>query len=479
MIAEAVARPSLRQWLPAVAVAATLGVAICATGDGPAIEGRAVLLVFALAIVGWTLSPADDLLVAGISVAALIAAGATGLDDIARLARHELIWLLAAAYVMAAAVRRTSLMDRLAIHVARGSRSLETLFYRLAALVAATAFIVPTTSGRAALLLPVFLGFSDALRNVRATKALSLMFPSIILLSACGVLTGAGAHLIALDVVDAGRDAARIGYLEWMGLMLPIALLSSLAATWLIVRMFLSPADRRQRSVLPPAPSGGMTGRETAMLAVLAVTILLWATDGLHNAGLATVALVAALALTMLSGGRMTPNAVAGAIEWKLLLFLGATMLLGEALVSSGAGAWIGQSLAHLLDGLLARPWAIAGLVAALALVSHVVMHSRSARAAILIPALAFPLAEHGYSATAVALLIAVGTGFCQMTRVGAKPLIIYGGIDRAIFSSADLMRLAVVLLPIMWLLLLAFVLLVWPMLGVELTSANVADRGE
>jgi sodium-dependent dicarboxylate transporter 2/3/5 len=480
MIAEAIPRATLRQWLPAAAAAASLSAAIWMTSGGLAFEARAALLIFSLSISAWTLSPADDLLVAGLAVGALLIVGATDPDEIARLFQHELIWLLAASYIIAAAVRRTSLIDRLAIQLSRSSRRLDALFYRLTALVAATAFVIPTTSGRAALLVPVFLAFSDALRHAHATKALSLLFPSVILLSACGVLTGAGAHLIALDILGAQREAMRIGYLEWMVLMLPIALLSSFAATWIIVRMCLAPEERRRRPTLPPDPPGAMTHREVAMLAVLAVTILLWATDGLHGAGLAPVALVSALALTALSGGTIAPQALAHAIEWKLLLFLGATMLLGEALVSTGAGTWIAHALlVHVLDGLLAHTWLVAGLIAALALVSHVLILSRSARAAVLIPVLAIPLAEHGYSVAAVSLLIAVGTGFCQTTRLSAKPLMIYGGINGAVFSNADLMRLSVMMLPVMWLLLFVFAVVVWPALGLELSTANVADRGE
>ena len=477
MIAEAIPRNGVLRWGPAAAVAAAMGAAIWIASGGLALEARVTLLVFALAIAAWTLSPAGDLLVAGLGVAALLIAGATGPAEIARIASHELIWLLAAAYVIAAAVRRTSLMDRLAVRVARGSRSLEALFYRLTALIVATAFVVPATSGRAALLLPVFLGFSDALRTAQATKALSLMFPSVILLSACGVLTGAGAHLIALDSLAAVPGGARVGYVEWMALMLPLALISSFAATWIIVRMFLSPEERKRLPVMPQGASGAMTRREGAMLGVIGAAILLWATDAVHGAGLATVGLGAALALTLVSGGTLAPRSLAGAVDWKLLLFLGATMLLGQALVTTGAGTWIAQSLlGHLPQGLLATPWAVAGLVAIVALVSHIFILSRSARAAILIPVLAFPLAEHGYSAAAVALVVAAGTGFCQTTRVSAKPLMIFGGVGRPIFSSGDLMRLSLLLLPLMWIVLFVFAVIVWPALGLPF---SIAERGE
>jgi sodium-dependent dicarboxylate transporter 2/3/5 len=478
MAAEALASSVLRRWLPALAIAGATSAVIWLASGGLAVEARVTLIAFALAIASWTLLPLDDLLVAGLAVAALLLAGATDVREIAALAHHDLIWLLIASYVIAAALRKTTLMERLAIAVAQGSASLEGLFYRLTAVVAATAFVVPTTSGRAALLLPVFLGFSDVLRHAQATKALSLMFPSVILLSACGALTGAGAHLIALEFMAAGSEAARIGYLEWSILALPIALLSSYAATFATVRMFLSPEDRRRPPVAPQGPGGAMTNREIEMLAVLAAAILLWATDGLHRFGLATVGLVAALALVILAGG-MTVRAVVGAVEWKLLLFLGATMLLGDALMSTGAGSWIARSLlAEAPAGLLATPWMVAALVAALALVSHAFILSRSARAAVLVPVVAIPLADHAHSTAAIALLIVVGTGFCQSTRVSAKPLMIFGGVDRPVFSSADLMRLSAWLLPLVWALLVLFACVVWPALGLEFTTMPPAFEG-
>lgn len=202
------------------------------------------------------------------------------------------------------------------------------------------------------------------------------------------------------------------------------------------------------------------------MLAVMASAILLWATQAVHGLGLATVGVGASAALVAVSGGA-TPRAVAGAVEWKLLLFLAATMLLGDALVTTGAGAWIAEALlARLPAALLGEPWAVAAAVAGLALVSHTFILSRSARAAVLVPMIAVPLAASGYAVAATALLIVAGTGFCQSTRVSAKPIMIYGGLSAPVFSSRDLLRLSAVLLPFVWIALVVFATVVWPALG-------------
>lgn len=460
----------LRSWgLPAI-VAAMLVSMVWIGTTGFTVEARTTLIVFALAITAWTLSPADDLVIAALAVTALIIAGVTGTEELARLVQHDLIWLLASAYIIAASIRKTSLMDRLALRMTRTSQSLEALFYRLMLLIAAMAFIIPAPSARAAMLLPVFFALSDSLASSRVTRALSLLFPSVILVSSAGVLTGAGAHLITIDILATTPDAPKIGYLQWLYLMFPVALISSAAVTWLILRN-LTPEERHQRPSLPQV-SGKLHIRERAILAVIAITILAWATNGLHGLGLAPVGIAAALVTAHLSGRGLAPTSLARAVEWKLLFFLAATMLLGEALVTSGAANAIAQFfVANFPASAFQAPWLIAALVSLIALLSHLVILSRSARAAILIPVIALPLAAYGYSITAITLLIAAGTGFCQTTRISAKPMMIFSNTDRPTFSDRDLIKLSTQLLPILWLLLCGFALFVWPVLGVPLAT--------
>ena len=52
---------------------------------------------------------------------------------------------------------------------------------------------------------------------------------------------------------------------------------------------------------------------------------------------------------------------------------------------------------------------------------------------------------------------------FCQTMMAGAKPVAVFGNVDRETFSQKDLMRLAGPLLPIMFALLVGFALFVWP----------------
>lgn len=88
---------------------------------------------------------------------------------------------------------------------------------------------------------------------------------------------------------------------------------------------------------------------------------------------------------------------------------------------------------------------------------------SRSARAAVLIPAIALPVAGFGRDPALIVMVAVLGTGFCQTMMVTSKPIAIYGNLDQPTFSQRDLFRLALPLMPVVARLLIMTALVIWP----------------
>jgi sodium-dependent dicarboxylate transporter 2/3/5 len=429
-------------------------------------EARYVLVVFALAIVGWVLLPIDDTVVALAAVAALFAGGVIPLAAVAATLTNPLVGLLIGAFVIAAALTRSGLAERAVIAAMGGVRSVTRLFHGLALVILATAFVVPSTTGRAALFLPVFLTLATSLRDARIVRALALLFPSVILLSACAALTGAGAHFVAVEFIEQS-GGSRLDYLRWAILGLPFALSSSFVATCAILRFFLDRGIRVAVPALPPASDEPLDRCQLKVAVTVTATVI--ALLGATATGIDPAFVV--LAAAAIGPFRaLSPAEAVEAIEWKLLAFLIATMLMGEALIGSGAaGAIAADLVASVGPETLASPIAVAATVGAIALLTHLVVTSRTARVVVLIPVIVLPLAAFGYNPSALTLLVAVATGFCQTLPVSAKAVALYAALKQPTYAPKDLANLSGILLPIHLVLLVVFAVLVWPLLGVPL----------
>ena len=436
---------------------------------------RLALAVFFVTVIAWTLTPFDRTAVALVAALTLVLGGAVTEENFYRSLGHPLIWLLFGAFVIAAALAEIQLAERLARVALRPARNVTRLFYALTLMIAVTAFMIPSTTGRAAFLLPVFLTLSGSIANAAITRAMSIHFPSIILLSACGSLIGAGAHLVAIDMMrEIGRAPGayrpNMTFMEWTTLGLPFALVSSLLATFVILQLFL---NREQRAlplafpdnVVPPR----LTGREIYILVVVAMTILLWLTQAVHGVEVAIVTLCSAIAVSVASPSGKSMKQTFREVDWNLLLFVAGASLIGEALIDTNAAGEIMQGFVSMVNGASNHPVLVVGLVSLVALLGHLVITSRTARATVLIPLIALPLAQFGYNSTAVIFLIAVASGYCLTLTISAKSLLIYSNPTGASFSHGELLRLSGILLPLHLALLVVFAMFIWPQLGLPL----------
>lgn len=446
------------------------------------LPAAATIAIFLAAVWAWVFTSLDDTLVAFLAAAALVVTGVLPAADFFGSLGDETIWLLICACILAAGVAASGLTLRGAAQLVSRARTPRALAHFSTAALIISAFAIPATSGRAALALPVYRALAAALPGrAGLLRALGLIFPTVILLSAVGSLLGAGAHLITSQIL-AESTGEGIGFLRWLVLGLPLAVVSSHLACELVLLRCTSRADRRspvrvaiaELAADAPTPvAGPLTRVERRALILLAAVIALWCTEPLHGLAPAVVALLGAIAATLPGIGCISLGAAVKRVPWHLLLFLAATLALGGALTSTGAATWLGETFLSPVRGLGSG----AGLVflvvvVAVSLAAHLVIQSRSARSAALIPIIVAIAPGLGIDPAAAAFASTAAAGFCHTLPSSAKPVAMFsdtesgGGID-----SADLLRLSAWLAPLMFVLIIACSLWVWPALGMPLFS--------
>jgi hypothetical protein len=87
------------------------------------------------------------------------------------------------------------------------------MFHALTAVMIGSAFIIPSTSGRAAMMLPIFTAIAANMQS-RIRVAFALLIPTVILLSAFGSLVGAGAHIAAVELLTRMADQS-VSFAYW------------------------------------------------------------------------------------------------------------------------------------------------------------------------------------------------------------------------------------------------------------------------
>ncbi|WP_238148333.1 SLC13 family permease [Rothia halotolerans] len=454
-----------------------------AGSPGLSAEGALTLAVFAAAIWLWIFSPIGDTYIALGAAVILVVTGMLPDEQLFDSLGEETVWLLLAAFVIAAGVTTTGLSTRAAAYIVTGAHGLRQLTHLLTSVLVATAFAIPSTSGRAALALPIFIALAKVLADrPRVVLSLSLLFPSVILLSAVASYLGAGAHLITSQILQAAGQEG-FSFATWLLFGLPLAFVSSHLCAELILWLFTRREDRRKGLSISlhqvqkhsPIPlSGPMTVGQTRAALLVGTVVALWCTEPLHELHPAVVALMGALLVTSPRFGSVSMGKALKTVPWSMLLFMAATLTLGTALLGSGAADWLAHSIMRpLTDQGAGAGVAFVIVVVVMSTAAHLVVQSRSARSAVLIPLVISLAPGVGVEPMAAAFASTAAAGFCHTLTSSAKPVTIFSeveGIDT--FAPHHLLRLSLFLAPLMIVLILLFAFFVWPALGMPLFTS-------
>lgn len=415
---------------------------------------RAALAVFIVTLCFWVCTRVEPALVAVCGVAGLGILQVLTPADIARAAASDVIWLLAAMFIVGAALERTGLAARLRDRALIGVRTTQGLFWRMSLFLGLMTFVLPSTSARAALALPAIdATFPDCTDPRR--RAFALVIPSIVLVTTSAALTGAASHLLANDLLYA-ETGVRISYLQWALWGAPFALVIGVITNFVIMRAFLSKGHRvAPLQVAPRETEAALSNEERRVLGIIALLAAAWASTGWHGLAMPHSALAAALLLIAPKIGVVPLRELKEAVQWRFLVFAAGAVLIGAALIGSGAANWASDWAWRSL-GMQGSALAAIIAIVVISMASHLLVTSHLARAAMLIlPVLAAAKAG-GVDAAGAVFLAMAGANFCLTFAVSSKVLILFTQ-PRFGVAGADVAKVSALIAPIYFMLLVSW----------------------
>jgi len=265
------------------------------------------------------------------------------------------VWLIIAGFVIGSAIASTGLDKRLAAVIAPYLVfSYSRLIFGLVATAMLLGFIMPSSVGRAIVLIPIgmalaekvgFVQGSNGRRGIAVALALACNIPSFAILPANipnMILTGASETLFGIH----------FSYIDYVLLHYPVlGILKSLLLVILVLVIFpdkvVNEWDMKKVKSAPEANSDQKKQNKVAWL--LGITLLFWITDSIHGVNAAWVGLTTAIILLLPKWGVVDTKSFNSIVDFGTVIFVAAALGLGALVNASGVGESMGQAFSYLL----------------------------------------------------------------------------------------------------------------------------------
>ncbi|MGN0078264.1 MAG: SLC13 family permease [Coriobacteriales bacterium] len=382
------------------------GVAVCAlcggfggaalAGAGLSQQGAVCLGILSWAIVWWVAGVLPEFATGLLMAGAFIVLGGIPTQTALAAFSTSTWWLLVAAFALGAGMKRSGLMRRMALGIVR--RLPRSFAAQAAGIMAAGTLIgplVPSMAAKASMLAPISMSIGESLGYEPKGRQMQGLFLAMM----TGVRNAGPAFISAsvtgyalLGLLPAAVQE-EFNMLHWLVAALPWLAVVTLLNLGLIIALYrprsnegsradatsggpaLSSATSAEGSLAsdsaqpepcagrasaaadPAAPGTPMSREERRMLAIIVVTVILWASQPVHGIPSHVVALVAMV--VMVAAGLLDKRSLKTDIAWDSLIFIGTVIGLADVFAFAGIDSWVVGAAGPLLGQLAGNPYAL------------------------------------------------------------------------------------------------------------------------
>ncbi|MGF1735371.1 SLC13 family permease [Photobacterium satsumensis] len=372
------------------------------TPDGITFEGKMSLGIFFFALILWISESLPNYASSMLAIALLSVLGGWAEKDALGTLGYGVIWLMVSAFIITSGMEKSGLAKRIALAIiTRFGKTWQSILMSLMAANFTIAFIIPSTTARAAMLLPIVLLIAKAYNvekgNKNLGKLLAIQGLQANNISTSAIVTATAPQILAIGLLKE-FTGSEVSWGEWFIASAPIAILTLIASFFIGLVLFRPKTDakaggdeinqiKKQYNDL-----GKVTLDEKKAAGIFLLTITLWATDKWHldifgfQFSLVMVAIIAASMFFMPYIGILTWKEAK--IPWNLMIFAAGAYACGVSLSETGVATWALSGLFSSLGVQHMSFTMLYGVVIAISSFSHFVFTSKTVRTIILIPTL-------------------------------------------------------------------------------------------
>jgi anion transporter len=376
------------------------------------------------------------------------------------------VFFLIGAVAIGTALEATGLAARMATVLVRSARgSPRRLYIQMVAALPVLALLLPSAITRNAVLIPAYrdtLATMGIAQSERTGRALMLALGVLNPLASSALLTGGITSMTASALIG------EFSWLRWFALMaVPYYALLLLGAV--VLRLMVGRFEPRRDPATSEERRAPLSLREARTLAVLVVTAGLWLTDVVHGLSPAIPALFAAVVLVCPKIGVISWREFEARLSWGLVLTVGASLSLAQAMVQAGTADWLGRQFLTVSTTLTQQPMALLLVMTVAVALVHIAITNLAACIALLVPISMTVARAAGVNPVVCALIATIVVDSVILYPVQtASNLIAY---ESGYFRARDVGRLGLAMLGLTIVVGLGIAVPYWSVLGLPLLT--------
>lgn len=445
----------------ALAVAVGVLTLILPVPEGLTVGGRNLVGVFAIAMILWVTEAlpiaATSLLVVMLQPVFQVTTPIAAITGF----MTPVFFFVLVMFCIAQVVVETGLARRFALallaRAGNDSRRVVLAFMVGAAAMSTIVSDVPVAAVWMSMALPLLARVGAAPGRSALGKALMIGIPFAAFIG--GVATPAGSSINILGLFQIEQfGKVRVSFLQWMGIGIPMVIILTPVAWWVLVRTFkpevptIGSAEelREERQAL-----GAFTTNEKKVVGLLASMIVLWIASSWVRALDTTVVAMGGAILMFAPGINLLtwPRAQRN-IGWDALLLIGSVTSLGAAASSTGLAKYL---VAMLPDMQLWPAAAVVALISTVTVFIHLPVPINPAIVGVLIPPIALLATSSGQNPAMYTLPVVFTASCAMLLPLDAVTVITY---SKGYYRMTD-MLLPGMIISAIWVILMT-VLMVW-----------------
>lgn len=261
----------------------------------------------------------------------------------------SVIWLMLGGFFIAEAMSKTQL-DKVVFRISISRMGTSPTMVLLGLMLTTSLFsMIMSNTATTAMMVASVLPFLNTIdKNAPMSKAILIGIAGAATIGGMGTLIGSPPNAIAVEALN--NHGIDIGFLEWMVIGFPLALILTVLFWYLLTRKYIARQDKIVIAIDEDIPQADDESyrfekiKKRIVIGVLSLTLILWLTEKLHGIPASVVSLIPIILLTMT--GIVTADDVRK-LPWDTLMLVAGGLALGLAIKETGLADFYVEKIAQ------------------------------------------------------------------------------------------------------------------------------------